>query len=382
MTVFKAFLKILNKNKFIVIMYTIILVSFAGINFKNNDQSKNFVASKPDILIINNDEEKGLTKNLIDYLKNKCVIKEITLEEDKINDALFYRDVSYIIYIPKNFRIDFLNHQNPELKVKSTGDYQASLASMILEKYLNIANIYNNTQDNERIIIENINKTLAKEVEVELTSSLDSDSLTNATRYYNFTSYSLLAGCVYVIAIILASFKDEKIAKRTTISSMSYKKINHHLLLSNSLFALFLWLVYVIFSFILVGNIMFTTRGLIYIVNSLLFTFTSLTIAFLIGSVVQSKNAINGIVNVVALGSSFLCGAFVPMEWLPNSVLNIAHLLPTYYFVKSNELIVTLEKLNFESFKPIILNMFILVLFSIFFIVITNIITKQKRKIA
>ena len=36
-----------------------------------------------------------------------------------------------------------------------------------------------------------------------------------------------------------------------------------------------------------------------------------------------NKNAINGIINVVALGSSFLCGTFVPVEFLPNRVFFI-----------------------------------------------------------
>ncbi|MCM1052869.1 MAG: ABC transporter permease [Ruminococcus sp.] len=382
MTVFKTFLKVLNKNKFIVIMYTVILVSFASINFKNNDINSSFVADKPDILIINNDSNLGITKNLIQYLEDKCVIKDIVLEDTKINDALFYRDVNYIIYIPDDFRIDFLNKKNPQIEVKSTGDYNASLAEMILEKYLNIANVYNETLDNERLIIENINKTLDKEIEVKLTSNLDNEGLTNASRYYNFTSYSLLAGLVYVIAIILSSFKDEKILKRTNISSTSYKKINRYLLLSNSLFGLLLWFIYVVISFILVGNIMFSIRGIIYIINLFIFTIVALAISFLIGSVVKNKNAINGIVNVIALGSSFLCGAFVPMEWLPNSVLIVGHIFPTYYFIKSNEILVNLEKINLESLKPIILNMIILGIFAIIFIVITNIISKNKRKIS
>ena len=75
---------------------------------------------------------------------------------------------------------------------------------------------------------------------------------------------------------------------------------------------------------------MFTTHGLMYLINSFVFTICAITIAFLIGTLINNKNAINGIVNVVALGSCFLCGAFVPMDWLPDAVLKIAHVLPSY----------------------------------------------------
>ena len=114
-------------------------------------------------------------------------------------------------------------------------------------------------------------------------------------------NYSILAGCVYVICIIISSFREEKIRKRTIISSMNYKKYNRQLLISNGMLAFILWFLYVVLSFILIGDIMFTTHGLILIANSFVFSICSLTIAFLIANLINNKNAINGIINVVAL---------------------------------------------------------------------------------
>ena len=145
MTIFKTFLKVLNKYKVTIIMYAVILIFFAGFNMKNNDNSMSFIASTPDVLIINNDEEKGITKSLINYIKENSNIKEIKNSEEAINDAIFYRDVNYVIYIPNNFREDFLNKKNPEIKIKSTGDYNASLAEMMKKKYMRLANNYNNS---------------------------------------------------------------------------------------------------------------------------------------------------------------------------------------------------------------------------------------------
>ena len=252
---------------------------------------------------------------------------------------------------------------------------------MMLEKYVKVANTYNSKLDNEEEIISNINKTLSVKTEIELTSNLDTNNLARATFYYNFMNYSLLAGLVYVICLILSSFNEIKVKKRTIISSMKTSTHNKNLLLSNGLFAIILWIFYVVLGFILLGDIMFTTHGIIYIINSFIFMICSLTIAFLIATLVNNKNAINGIVNVVALGTSFLCGAFVPMEWLPSSVINIAHVLPSYWYIKTNELLKTIEIFNFETLKPIIINMIVILLFTILFIVITNIVSKKKRKI-
>ena len=381
MTIFKTFLKILNKNKFIVILYTIILITFGGLNMKTKDNNISFQAVKPDVVIINEDEYEGITKNLINYLKENSNIIDIENNEDKINDALFYRETNYVIYIPKDYNKDFRNNKNPEIKIKSSGDYQASYAEMILERYIEVANTYNKKITNEEELINKINETLNKQTQVEITSKLDTDTLYSATFYFNFESYSVLACLIYVICLILSTFNNEKIRKKNIISSTNYKKINRTLLLSNSLYSLTLWLFYLIMSFILIGNIMFTSHGIIYMINSLIFTICATTLAFLIGTIVTKKEAISGIVNVVALGSSFLCGAFVPVEYLPKTVLNIAHILPTYWYIQNNEITRTLEKINIETLKPVFTNWIVILLFIVVFIIIANIISKRKQKL-
>lgn len=252
---------------------------------------------------------------------------------------------------------------------------------MLLERYVKVANVYQKEIENEEELINKINETLSNETDVEITSKLDTNNLSKAAFYYNFASYSIMAGAIYVICLILSSFKEEKVRKRTAVSSMNYKTYNRILLLSNILFAIVLWIFYVILSFVLIGNTMFDKHGLIYILNSLAFTICAVTIAFLIGNIVSNKNAINGIVNVIALGSSFLCGAFVPMEWLPDAVLKIAHVLPAYYYIESNEIIKTLEVIDFESLKPVIINMGVILGFAVLFTILSNIVSKKKLKI-
>ena len=54
--------------------------------------------------------------------------------------------------------------------------------------------------------------------------------MSRVARYYSFANYSILASLVYVICIILNSFKNKNILKRTVISSSNYKKVNRDLL--------------------------------------------------------------------------------------------------------------------------------------------------------
>ena len=380
MTVFKTFFRIVNKLKPTIILYTALLIIFGAVNMKTSDNNINFVNSKPDILIINQDVNKGLTKNLIDYMKKNSNIVKVENNEEKINDALFYREVSYVIYIPKDYRKNVLLGKNPKLDIKKTDEYDAHLSEMMLKRYIKLQNIYNKEAGSEDELITLINDNINDDVNVKITSKVDTSKTYNIAYYFNFASYSILAIIIYIICLVLCSFKEESISKRINISSINYKSHNNKILLASIVFSSIVWLLFVIIGVIVVGDIMFSIRGLISIINSFIFTFCALTLSILISSITNNKNVISGIVNVIALGSAFLCGAFVPAEYLPSSVLNFAHILPAYYYINSNDLLKNIDVINISSMHPIIINMIIIIMFSILFIILNNVVTRKKRK--
>ena len=380
MTVFKTFFTIVNKLKPTIILYTALLIIFGAVNMKTSDNNINFVNSKPDVLIINQDVNKGLTKNLIDYMKKNSNIVKVENNEEKINDALFYREVSYVIYIPKDYRKNVLLGKNPKLDIKKTDEYDAHLSEMMLKRYIKLQNIYNEEAGSEDELITLINDNINDDVNIKITSKVDTSKTYNIAYYFNFASYSILAIIIYIICLVLCSFKEESISKRINISSINYKSHNNKILLASIVFSSIVWLLFVIIGVTIVGDIMFSIRGLISIINSFIFTFCALTLSILISSITNNKNAISGIVNVIALGSAFLCGAFVPAEYLPSSVLNFAHILPAYYYINSNDLLKNIDVINISSMHPIIINMVIIIIFSMLFIILNNVVTRKKRK--
>ena len=379
MIVFKTILKILNKLKGMLILYTVMLILITALTQTSDNNITKFEESKPDILIINKDEHSDLTNNFVKYLAKHANLADIDINaEEKINDALFYRDVNYVIYIPKNFTNDILQDKEPIMNYKSTNDESASYSQMLVNKYIKTALIYKDYyQAND--LIKKINETLSTNTNVKIKTHLDTSKVSAATRYFNFLNYAFLAGCVYCISMILASLKEENVNKRTIISSYSLRKYNRIVLLSNACVIFLMWLFYMILSFILFKKLMVSFNGILYMINSLVFAFCGLTIGFLIGNITQNKNAIGGIVNVVALGSSFLCGCFVPISYLPNYVLKIAKILPSYYFVTNNELTKSIEIFSWSSIKPLFINNIVIICFGILFIIITNFINKKKQ---
>ena len=381
MIVFNAFFKVVKKYIGVIILYTVMLISFGSINYATNNEDMTFSNRLPDILIINNDEEVGLTKNLINYLKENANVLDIENNEEKINDAIFYREVNYVIYIPKNYRVDTLNKLNPTLDIKSANDYDSAYTSMLLTRYLNVQNTYLKYTNNENELINSINNNLSYKTNIEIASKLDTSKLTKTSRFFNFASYSIMAVIIYIICLVISSFNKDVVKKRTIISSMNYKKYSKYILLSSFLYSSIIWILYIILSFIIIGSSMFSLRGLIYILNTFIFSFVALTLALLISNLIKSKGAISGIVNVIALGQAFLCGAFIPSEFLGENIIKYSKILPAYWYNNSNDLLSTIEVINMVNLKPILINMMVLVIFAIIFIVINNIVSKHRQVI-
>ncbi len=378
MIVFKTFLKILNKNKGTIILYTFLLVSISYFNMQNNDTSISFESSKPDVYIIDNDNSI-ISNDFVNYMKENSNIINIKNTEESILDAIFFRDVNYIIIIPNNYTYNLLNGGNPEIEVKTTNDYLASLAERIMSRYIKLVSFYKDKTNNQEELVSLVRSNLVNNVKVSLTSKLDTATLTKISTYYDFANYTIIASLVFVICIILNTFKKENIAKRIAISGMNYKKFNKYLLISNICLSMILFVIYNLLAYSIIGNKLFTFNGIICIINMFIFIICSTTFATLLSSLITNKDALSGIINVIALGSSFLCGAFVPQTWLPNIALLIGHIFPSYYYIKSNDLAVNIESFSFSNICPIIINNIILLVFSILFIALKNYISKKKR---
>lgn len=378
MMLFKTFWKVVNKYKGTIIGYTVMLLIFGTLSMSSNDVTEDFKSSKPDVIIINNDDSV-LSNNLVEYFKENANILDIEVDEEKIDDALFYRDANYVIYIDEGYEAKVLDGRDPEIKIKSSGDYSSSLAEMLLKRYLKTQSVLHDEFEDKNVLVEKINDSLKNSANVELATKINTTELTRLSRYYNFASYSIIAVVMFIICLVLSSFNEDNIKKRTIVSSMNYKKYNKYIMLSSILYVLFVVILYTILGFIVFGNIIFSKRGLIYILNTFIFAVVALALSLFVSTLVNKKEAISGIVNVVALSQAFLCGAFIPVTWMPDSVLKIAHIFPAYYYINSNELLASLEVLNLSNLKPVFVNMGVMILFIVILIILNNIASKKKQ---
>lgn len=382
MTVFKTYLRVILKNLPTIILYTAILIVFAVVNVQSSDNIQTFENTKPRILIINNDSGSQLSENLVKYLEENSEPKSGYQTDEQIKDALFYREISYIIDIPKNYEKDVKDGKNPEISVESTGSYDSALAEMMLKRYVCIQNIYAREVNDTAELIKKINTYVNDTSEVEILSKLDTSALGSQAVYFNFASYSIMACVVFIVCLVLSSFNSANVRRRTIISSLKYKKYNLILMLSSGLYAIAVWVFFVLVGFVLLGEGLLSERGMLFIINSFVFTICVLALAYMLSTILHEKNAVTSIVNIIALGSSFLSGVFVSASFLPDWVLKIAHVFPTYWYVNSNDIIKETENLTMTSLTPVVINMIVMLGFTVVFTVAALIISDKKRKSA
>lgn len=377
MTIFKTYWKIVKKNIGIIILYTVMLLVFGTMNLKANKNSFEFINSKPDIIIVNN-SSGIITDNLISYLKTNANVKNIADEND-IDDAVFFRDANYVIYIPKEFENKIENGKEFNIDIKTNNSYDSYIASELLNRYLDVFSKYMNLYNDKILAIQKLDNTLNKKASVVIESKTNLNSKTSL--FYNFSSYSIMAIVIYIICLVLSSFNDEKISKRTNVSGMNYKTFNNYLYISSFTFTFIIFIVYLILSFLILKSSILNINGILYSLNMFIFFIVSFTMAILISNLVKSKGAISGVVNVISLGSAFLCGAFIPVKYMPSFALKIAHIFPTFYFIDNNEYIASLQNFDKASYEFVLKNFIIMIVFIIFFLILNTLVTRFKRKV-
>lgn len=144
-------------------------------------------------------------------------------------------------------------------------------------------------------------------------------------------------------------------------------------------FAALVCVIVLLCAFLMFGERMLSYNGLLWTINLFVFMLAALSLSFLLGSVIKNRNAQNAAANTISLGMSFLSGVFVPQYILSGTVKAIASFTPTYWFVKANNEIGGIVSFNGSNLSSIIGSYLIQLGFAAGLLVLTFIITKQKR---
>lgn len=386
MQVFKLCLKIIKKNlpQMLIYIFVFIGVSLAisAASVSENQKVASFNQEKTNIAFIA-EENTPLTKGLQQELTKIANIKELPDEKESLQDALYFREVSYILRIPKGFSEGFMEGKPVQLQKTAVPDsISSAYIDLSIDKYLNTARLY--VEHMEGLTVESLAESLKADLEASTTVELQTKATkplnhTYANYFFNYSSYSLMFILIMGMSAMILVFNDPDLRRRNACSPLSASKVNVQFIYANLAYTFAAWLIMVIFCLIFNYKNIFNLNTVYFIINSLGFALCGAGISFMIGNLVRSQNAISAISNVYTLGSSFISGVMVPQELLGSSVLKIASFTPTYWFVRANDAIAALTQFDFTHVKDILSYMLIQIGFGLAFFSIALVVGKKNR---
>lgn len=354
MTVYKAYMKIVKRNVWLILLY---LAIFFGVTMMfqtltKGDEYTNYQAESVKIALV--DEDGGtMAESLKSYLEQ---FHNVTVKKNDVpalQEDLFYRNVEYIVRIPADF-FETCVMDGEALKVtKVPGSYTAFYVDQQINSFLNNARTYYAAGFSEEEMAEVLSKTASPEVEL-LNTSGNAGEIPSFSYYYQYAPYLFLSVLCYVMGNVLSAFRRGDLPKRMNASAVSAFRQNLEGLLAVLTIGAGLWGFVTAASIILYGKT-FTENGGFgyYLLNSVMMLLVALALSYLVGIFTKNINALSGIVNVISLGMSFLCGVFVPLELMNKNVIKAAQFLPVYWYEKANGLLTQFGTVTGEVEKAV-----------------------------
>lgn len=347
MQVFNAFIKVMRSKMSSGLIYIVIFLVIAVImtNSAQTDGTKVFEGRKIGVVVYDDDNTEE-SRALKAYIGKKQNLKELERDADLIKDTIYMNwnnEIHYIMAIKKGYAEHLRSGEYNDLfeNYYMHDSYENVMMEQLLTEYLNTVSAY---QAGGRPLSEAISETesvLSAETEVTIRNfdetAADHDMSPLFDDYFRYLPYILLSVLIEVLCPVLLTMNKKNIRYRTDCSSVRPTSYMLQIILGSALFVVAIWLIFMIAGVAEFG--MFRGRAWLTLLNSFLFAMIAVSLSVLIASFHPSDLVVNLLAQILGLGMSFLCGIFVPMEWLSDSIAAAAKFLPAYWYIQANDLI-------------------------------------------
>lgn len=336
MQVYKVFFRILNKQKGQIIMYLFIflgvstIVSTQGIN----NEKTAFEASSYFFSVFDEDES-DISRSLIGYLEKDNERVEIADDKEAIQDELYSRRTNCVIRIPKGFG-DSVKEDGeilPMEMISIPGTFYAETIKNLGNRYMSLVKSYIEGGFTPEEALRKAEVTNTEKVKVTMSGERGSSSHSRMYYFFAYVPYIFISVCVVGIGPILIVFHRKELQERNSCSSYSLFRTNMELFAGIITAGLGLLVLYLLMVFSIMRTELFTFQGFLHGLNIFCFLVVSLGIVFVLGQILKKTTVISMMSNVIGLGMSFLGGIFVPLEFLSDGIVKVAHFLPSYWYI-------------------------------------------------
>lgn len=384
MQVFKLYFKLLKSAAPALMIYGVVFVALIFILSSNQNQNSNdYTETKINVAIVNYNEDNILVQDFLDYMSEFCDFHNYGDNETDLADALFFRQVEYIITIPYQFGEDFLLGKDVSIEKKTVPDEYSASVDNAINSYFNTARVYTKSLPNiaEKELISYVRQDMNAKANVTINANTKEGRDNNFYNYYyNAAAYIMLSSCLLGIGMIMLSFHNIHIRRRNMVTPMTIKNLNFQLIYGNLIFVLGYDILLILLGILLNRDKSINENVILFWLNTIVFSISALSISYLIAILVKRKEANDAISTVLSLGLSFISGAFIPQLILGDFVLKLASFTPVYWYIKGNDTIASLSHFNWDNVKSIVYYMIIQIGFAAALFALSLVVSKNKSQ--
>ncbi|MFT3951223.1 MAG: ABC transporter permease [Oscillospiraceae bacterium] len=325
-------------------------------------------------------DDTDLSRSLTTYLAGKATQAEIADNEKAIKDTLFFRTADLILVIPEGFTDKAAAGSAPEItSYVIPNETSGFMLKNLTDGYLRTATAYHLATG--AFAFDKINADLDQTAAVTLTgtSAAQSGNL-SVSSLFNFVGYPLLALMLFAIPLVLVEFTKTDIRRRNLCAPVNVTRFYLAIFAGCVTVALGIFVFFALVALHAAGaDALFTTRGVLFLLNMLLCVLVSLALGFLI-SFVSKKGVIVTLANVISLGCAFVGGAFVPQSMMGDSLKTFGSFTPMFWYAKANDTLDSLNSFTAETLKGYFTALAIEFLFGVAFVAVALLLVKGRKQ--
>lgn len=360
MQVFKTFFKMLYHYRGTVILYLCIFlgVSLAMSSANSVDSRKEFENTGISFGLVD-EEQAAFGEAVREYFGGEHEIKELAYDEEKIKEALYWKEISYVLVIPKGFTESLLSGQKEKIQLKRMkvpGAYESDYFEAELDMYLSKLTGFLEAGYNLEEAAEELNQLKKEDTKVRMASFVNADQHDFITEFFVYVPYLFITLGMTGAGLILFCFNRPGVKERTECGAAPIKARLLSLTLAVLVFGLMEFaLVFAIAGIASKGAIFTDVRLPYFMANIGVMLLFGLSLAILTGTISSNLQTVTGLTNVLSLALCFLGGTFVPVQFFTGGVERVARFTPVYWYTVNNAAIGAISETSegiFTDFLP------------------------------
>jgi len=363
-------------HRLYILIYLVLLSVFGLLTgmARSEDDSSQVTTATASVAVIDRDGST-ISRGIKDYVESVGKVQPLEDSTQAIQDATAQNRVNYVLIIPAGYgqRLQQATRQGIEPPRMDTviGYESASGALMNVrtDSYTGqVADYLATLTDDPTRAVALAEETMSHSAPAERIAQ-DTAPLSHSFLVYTrFSLYPLMAFAIVTISTLMTALGRRAVRSRLDAAPVSGGARNLGLLGACLVVGVVGWLWILGLGVAVFGAGSVTTSApLLGVVGAALgsYMLVAVSLGFLMGQFGLGQNAANAVANIGGMALSFLAGAWVPIEWMPDAVARTARLTPGYWADQAISGAYNATSMSADVIRPLLVDCGICTLFAV-----------------